>query len=504
MKDFTQTRLICPLVADNVPAMRRDLLAAVKAGADAVELRLDCLKSAPGEADLRGLLENAGAETIATIRPVRQGGYYEGDESLRLRTLQLAERLGATFVDVEDDVPLKYWPRAQVIVSHHDFSGVPKNLSRIVRRLENTPAAVVKVAFAAGGPEHALRALDVVRACRKPAMALAMGEPGVMSRILAKKFGAFGTFASLSRGAESAPGQPTLAEMQDLYRWDDITPKTLVYGVVGCPVGHSMSPAIHNASLKAAKLDAVYVPLLVESGKKPFDRFLDAVLACRWAAVRGLSVTIPHKENALAYVGAERCDELCRTIGAINTIDIGPRGSLRGFNTDYAAAIDAVCDAMGIRREKLSGKGVAVLGAGGAARSLTAALRHYGADVTIYNRTLQRGRRLAREFACRAESLAAAPAMTAEILINCTSIGMHPNVDDCPVAKIPPSVKVVFDTIYNPVRTKLLQRADAAGRLCVTGVEMFVNQAVAQFEAWTHKKAPRDVMRRVFLKRLGK
>ena len=269
-----------------------------------------------------------------------------------------------------------------------------------------------------------------------------------------------------------------------------------------------MSPAIHNAAFAQAGLDAVYVPLRVEAGPGCFDRFMDAVMAAPWADFRGLSVTIPHKEAAFARVGAANLDELSRRIGAANTIRIEPAGgdagaTLRGWNTDYAGAIDALCGGMGIAREGLAGRTVAVLGAGGVARALVAALAYYDARVTVYNRTLARGERLAEEFGAAAAALEGLDRLQAEIVINCTSLGMHPSVDDTPLPRAAlPNVRVVFDTIYNPIETRLLREARAAGCRTVSGLEMFVNQAAAQFELWTNCPAPRKLMRGVVMQRL--
>jgi 3-dehydroquinate dehydratase/shikimate dehydrogenase len=497
-----RTRLICPLTSPDVASMRADMFAAAAAGADTVECRLDYLRPFPDEQALRSLLSAPPIEVIVTCRPVRQGGHFEGDESQRLALLRRAAKSGATWVDVEDDVDLSTWPTGRVILSYHNFTGCPGDLEGIARRLDDSPAAVNKLVFAASGSEDALGAMEVLRICRKPTIALAMGESGTASRILARKFAAFGTFASLHHGAESAPGQLTLQEMRQLYRWDSQTPATAVYGVIGCPVAHSMSPAIHNAAFAAAGLDAVYVPLRVEPGEGNFRRFMDAMVARPWMHWGGLSVTIPHKENALAYIGPSNCEALARKIGAVNTIIFGPQGRLRGDNTDYAAALDALCRAMGIRREALAPKSVAVLGAGGVARAIVAGLRQYLAEVTIYNRTVSRAEALAAEFSCRAAGLDALAETSAEILINCTSVGMHPNVDDCPLQTVPSSVKVVFDTIYNPPRTRLLAQAEKTC-LTVSGLEMFVNQGVAQFELWTGHPAPTDVMRRVVLDKLA-
>jgi len=438
-----KTALIVPLTHPSAGAMRAGMDAAAAAGADMVECRLDYL-DAPARDAPAVLLAGPPLPVVATCRPTRQGGRFDGPETDRLAVLRAAAESGADYVDVEDDVPEPRWPEGPVIVSHHDFARRPGDLDGLVARMSRTRAEVVKVAFAAAGPEDALGALEVVIGAAKPAIALAMGEAGAVSRILAKKFGAFGTYASLAAGAESAPGQLTIDEMKRLYRWDALGAGTDVYGVIGCPVAHSMSPAIHNAAFAEAGLDAVYVPLR-----------------------------------------------------------IGPDGALSGWNTDYAAAIDALAAAMGTAREGLAGRRVAVVGAGGAARAIVAALAHYGAAVSIYNRTVSRARQLAAEFGADAAGLDGLARLDAEIVVNCTSVGMHPHVADSPVpAEVLGTVRAVFDTVYNPIETRLLREARAAGALCVSGLEMFVNQAAGQFEIWTGRAAPRDLMRRVVIRHL--
>jgi len=497
------TRLICPLISPTIHQMRAEMATAASLGAEMLELRLDYLQDVPTAENLHALLDDTPLEVIVTCRPERQGGKFRGDETQRLAILEASAQYEPAYIDIEMDVPADRAPRTRTIRSHHDLAGWPRDIDAIAAELEQTDAAVTKLAFAAQGPQDALRALDLLRSASKPRIALAMGEAGLVSRILAKKLGAFGTFAALSGGAESAPGQPTLEEMKNLYRWDDIGPDTQVYGVIGCPVAHSLSPAIHNAAFAAVGIDAVYLPLLVPDGPEHFAAFMDALRERPWLDWRGLSVTIPHKQNALAYIGAENCDELAARIGAVNTITIDPTGRVRGDNTDYSAAIDALCSAMGIERNGLAGVRVAVLGAGGVARAIVAGLRHCGAAVTIYNRTLSRAEDIARQFDCQAAPLHEAQSANARVLINCTSLGMWPNVETSPVERIPPGIEVVFDTIYNPLRTRLLSQAQRAGCVCVDGLEMFVNQAASQFEIWTGRTAPRDVMRRIVTQRLA-
>ena len=497
------THLICPLTATTPESMVAAMGQAVAAGATAVEYRLDFLADTPTGADLTRMLTDVPVPTIVTYRPARQGGRYDGDEAARLALLARASELGATWIDVEDDVPLADRPAGATIMSYHNFDSLPADVADRARAIAAQPAAINKLACNVQRPAEAMAMLDLIDATTKPTIALAMGEAGVLTRILAHRCGATGTFGALSAETGSAPGQPTLDEFTRLYRFNRLSAQAEVYGVVGCPVGHSMSPAIHNAAFDALACDAVYLPLLVEPGEASFSRLMDAMTARPQLGFRGLSVTIPHKENALAWVGADCCDELSASIGAINTITLSPDGTVSGTNTDYAAAIDALCSAMDIERAGLAHYRVAVIGAGGEARAIVAALNHYGCAPTIYNRTLSRAQTLADRFGGVALPLDEADSLNAQIVINCTPIGMHPEVDACPLSAIPPMVQVVFDTIYNPLETQLLAMARRAGLKTVSGIEMFVNQAVAQFELWTHRDAPRNVMRTVVLERLG-
>ncbi len=496
-----KTRLICSLACGDLETLRREMLSEGAAGADLLEFRLDYLIPPPTPAQVAELLAASPRPVIVTCRPERSGGCYQGAEEDRIKLLLAAAEFPNALVDVDADAAPADYPRDKAILSVHNFGGNLPDIEGVAERFDSSPAAVSKIAFAAAGPEDALRALGALRGRRKPTISLAMGEAGIASRILAKKYGAFATFAAVRRGKESAPGQPTVDELKNLYRWDRIGPATAVYGVIGCPISHSLSPAIHNAAFEAVGLDAVYVRLEIQPGEDNFKRFMDALLERPWRDWRGLSVTIPHKENALNYVGANRCDELSAQIGAINTITID-EGRLQGDNTDYAAAIDSLCAEMLIERRDLGGRAVAVIGAGGSARAILAALKHYGADVTVFNRTPDRAEKLAGEFHCRFRTLEHLRRTEAEILINCTPIGMNPRVNDSPLEEIPSSVRVVFDVIYSPIETRLLRQGRADGCTTIAGVDMFVRQACAQFEIWTGQPAPADVMRQVTIKRL--
>ncbi|MEL7087166.1 MAG: shikimate dehydrogenase, partial [Planctomycetota bacterium] len=224
---------------------------------------------------------------------------------------------------------------------------------------------------------------------------------------------------------------------------------------------------------------------------------------------RGASVTIPHKANLLRFVKEQggEVEPLAATIGAANTLTQRDDGSLLASNTDYAALLDAVCEALSIGREALAGKTLGILGAGGAARAAAAAFTHYGSRVTVYNRTLDKAEALATQFDAEAFPMDRLGSREHDILINCTPLGMFPQADATPLPKekqslLGPGV-VVFDTIYNPLETVLLRDAKAAGCLTINGAEMFVRQGAAQFELWTGRQPPLDVFRRVLEEKLA-
>lgn len=500
-------------------------------GADAVELRLDYMP----DADLATLMSAVpeGGTVIVTARDRAEGGAWRYDDDQRIATLVDAAAHHPDYVDVE----LATWRRRAdaesrlgplldrpgersggeqspgLILSTHDFDGRPADLDDLVEAIRAAPCQVVKVVWQAESVRDIYRCFEIMRSANrrggKPVIAIAMGEAGLAARILAGKFGAFLSFCSSEEGAGSAPGQISVHEMKRLYRWDDIGPATTVYGVIGCPIAHSMSPAIHNPALAECDIDGVYVPLRVEPGYENFEAFVGGAAERPWMDVRGLSVTIPHKENALRWIDQalgtpDAVEPLARQIGAVNTLVFDAPGKVRGLNTDYAGALDALTDAMACERNDLDGVPVAVIGAGGASRAVVAGLRHCGCDVTIYNRTYDRAVSLAEEFGCRSAPLEEVDKLDARIVVNTTSLGMHPNVDQTPLSA--DSLKddmVVFDNVYNPMQTRLLGEAAEVGCLTVSGVDMFVNQAVAQFEAWTNRAAPRELMRRVVVERLS-
>jgi 3-dehydroquinate dehydratase/shikimate dehydrogenase len=457
---------------------------------------------------------------IATCRDAREGGAIDYPEPLRLEVLTAALREGAEFVDVEFvnfqkpafghriESALASSPKGRLILSAHDFAKPFDDLRGLYRDIVQAfPAAVPKLVYTARHINDCFQAFDLLHEADRDCIVLCMGQAGLTSRVLARKLGGLVTFASLDEASGTAPGQVTLNAFKGLYRHDSIDRQTALFGVIADPVGHSLSPAIHNACLADKRINGVYLPLLVQGGREELFAFLDNVLARPWLDFRGFSVTIPHKHSALDYVRQKGglVEPLAEQIGAANTLVLDSRATSdeRRFcvcNTDYAGALDAIADGMGISREGFRDMPVAVVGAGGVSRAIVAGLTDAGAKVTVYNRTVERAEQLAADFACACAGLDALSHLDARLLVNCTSIGMHPKIDATPV---PPEVlkpgMAVFDTVYNPAETLLLKHAKAAGAKTIDGLAMFVNQALAQFRLFTDQSADPTLMRNVVL-----
>ena len=518
------TWLCVPIFVEDVEKARGQIEEAVKTGAQMIELRADAWSDLHSHEALWALAKLARAATVPcifTCRAAWEGGGCDLPEEQRLELLESSmDSDEFSCVDVEltaalrrPDLVKKGTAKRRVILSSHDFAGRPDKLYSLLVEMADLGSGINKVAWLARTVRDNLEAFEILCNKTRPTIAVCMGEAGIISRILAKKFGAFLTFAALNEDSATAPGQITIDDLKHLYRWDAMKPETRVYGVVAHPVAHSMSPAIHNAAFDATNFDGVYVPFLVEPGYESFKAFMETFLAFTPLDLSGLSVTLPHKENALRYLQFKNAwiEPLAARIGAVNTIVIRPGGELRGLNTDYAAILDSITERLNISREELSVKRVAVIGAGGTGRTAVAALAYYGAGVTVFNRTAERAKKLAEEFDGQTGRVTAADLEDVgkeqfDIYVNTTSVGMHPNADQSPIGAtaLPLSDQtLVFDAIYNPAETRFLREAQEAGALTVGGAEMFLRQAVAQFEAWTGIAAPAAVMREVIERRLA-
>ncbi len=488
--------MICvPIVATTMEQALRDMREA-SARADIIELRIDYLHSN----DLGRLLAERSRPVIVTNRRQEDGGKHTGTEEARLSLLREAIRLGAEYVDVEVHSAAKMPAergRTKLIVSHHDFNETPKDLPSLWTRISEAGADVVKIATHARDLGDNLRVFDLLASSTAPTVAFCMGELGIISRILAPKYGSFYTFASLRKGSESAPGQLTLDEMEHIYRVRRIRPASRIYGVMGDPVAHSISPHIHNCAFEHLNIEAVYVPFMVEDP----GRFLREL---RSQDVWGLSVTIPHKQAIMAEL--DEIESAANLIGAVNTV-VRREDRLIGFNTEWRASVEPVERAIAARtgrREVLKDMRVSILGAGGAARAAAYGFGAHGAKVTILNRTAERAKALAKDVRCKWHPWEERGAVPADIIVNATSVGMSPHVDETPYpAEYLREGLVVFDIVYNPLQTRLLREAEGRGCLTVSGLEMFIAQAAGQFELWTQTKAPEDLMRRTALAQLA-
>ncbi len=511
-------------------------------GADMVEFRIDAFFTGTEDPDQEravfALVSRSPLPCILTCRSVAEGGFYDGTDEARgllLDCLARADHAGQMpprYIDVEHaayssnpalralvDSAVRHGREsragASLILSLHDFNDRPPDLARRIVRMCTEPAAdVVKVAYRARTIRDNLELLDLLGQCGHPAIALGIGPFGVMSRVLAPKFGAFLTFAALREGSATAPGQPTLRELLGVYRFRSIFPSTRVYGVVGWPVGHSLSPLVHNAGFSAVGHDGVYLPMPVPASDDAEANFagLKATLLEFMEHPRldfaGCSVTVPHKEGLvrLAHQQGWEIDPVAAAVGAGNTLLArGASGKPLVCNTDVPAAVDWIRSAVG----DLNGVPIGVLGAGGVGRAVAYGAAQAGAQVTVFNRSRARAERLAQdlvpslgvgrlrvgdwkqvgEFRCRA-------------WVNCTSVGMDggpaPGLTPVRVADLRRVADgVVLDAVYRPVRTPMIAEALKAGWRVVDGVGLFVGQAEAQFALWTGVRAPRGLFERL-------
>ncbi len=294
------TRLCVPIFVMDLDQAKRDIATAIEAGADMVELRLD---DAPDPSFLEPILLHPPIPLIITFRSPNEGGRGNQTSAQRIKLLEEVEAMNPLlYLDVElqtlkDEEPNTGFSNS-LIISSHDFKGRPEKLHNLLLEMEDWSADVVKIVWTARTIRDNLEAFEILQSRQRPTIALCMGEHGILSRILAKKFGGFLTFASLDQEKATAPGQVSIGDMKSLYRWDSIGAKTKVFGVVGTPIAHSMSPAIHNAAFGETGFDGIYLPLLVNEGYESFKAFMESFVNCAGLHLSGLSITIPHKENA--------------------------------------------------------------------------------------------------------------------------------------------------------------------------------------------------------------
>jgi len=479
--------------------MQIEIQEAGKRGAQMIELRLDFLAKAP---DFQRLLANKPCPMVASVRRPVDGGRWSGSEEERLMLLRQAIVAGFDWVDLETDV-IDSIPRFQDvkrIVSYHNMREVPVDLEQIHQHMCGHDADVIKLAVTAHQPEDNIRLLDLVSRATKPTVAFCMGDLGLPSRILSGQAGSPFTYAAFNKERGIAPGLPSFDEMKKIYRYENIDGNTAIYGVIGDPVGHSLSPLIHNRTFKHLGINAVYLPFRVPRGD--LATFLKSFESL---PVRGYSVTIPHKESAATLAGQK--DQLVALTHAANTLLPGENG-WRSYNTDAPAAVESLRAHLPANTEGYKGglesRSVLILGAGGVARAVAHGLRREGAVLAISNRTQERAQKLAEEVGCRYVDWAARHNVLCDTLINCTSVGMYPTMDESPVHNsfLKPGI-LVFETIYTPETTLLVKEARIRGCQVLTGVDMFVRQAALQFKLFTDRQPPTDYMESVIRRALS-
>ncbi|MFT5525665.1 MAG: 3-dehydroquinate dehydratase/shikimate dehydrogenase [Pirellulaceae bacterium] len=469
----------------------------VEQGAQLVELRLDYLTR---DVNLKRLVNERPCPIIITVRREQDGGRWVGNEPARQMLLRSAIADGVEYVDLEEDIAneIPRFGKTKRIVSLHNFRETPENLEEIHARLASKDADIVKLATMAHHPHDTLRMLKLIKNADIPTIGICMGDIGTPSRILAGKYGAPFTYATFHQERALAPGQLSYGQMRDIYHYTRINADTDVYGVIADPIGHSLSPLIHNASFSHMGMNRVYVPFRV-----PREDLAIFMQDCQQLGIKGLSVTIPHKEEVLRFL--TKVDGAVRGIGAANTVVFNDNEVL-GFNTDYRASMDSIDKATEVKENEtpLAGKVAMVLGAGGVAKAIAFGLKRRGADVVITSRTLERARLLAQSLDCRAVDWSIRTQIKPEILVNGTPVGMHPNVDESPFDRryLRPKM-VVFDTVYNPEQTLLIKEARQQNCTVITGVDMFVGQAALQFKLFTESEAPSELMRNEVKRAIG-
>ncbi len=450
--------------------LRRD---AVR-GADLVELRLDTV----ADPDVAGALAGRRLPAILTCRARLEGGAFAGSESERRTLLAAAVASDAEYVDLEWRAGLEDLVRARrgrgVVLSLHDFVGMPADLAGCARAMAGSGVEIVKIAVHATRLSDCARLLELGRALPDGRVLIAMGEPGLVTRVCAARFGNAWSYA----GDGVAPGQLTFDQMTREYGFPRVGAQTAIYGLWGRPLAHSLSPSLHNAAFAAQGADAVYVPLAA-AGLDDLAGFARAF------DLRGASVTAPFKTDVMGLAGAARGGGA--QTGAANTVRWGATG-VEFLNTDVEGFLAPLAG------EVFAGRRVAVLGNGGSARAVAAALAPLGARVTLYGRDASRAQAVAAALGVAGAGRPVPPGAW-DVLVNATPVGTQPDVTASAFPEARFDGALVYDLVYNPPDTALLRAARAAGCRTIGGLEMLIAQACLQQAFWTGTRPPEAPMR---------
>ncbi|MHC5063026.1 MAG: type I 3-dehydroquinate dehydratase [Planctomycetota bacterium] len=469
-----------------------DCRRAAMAGVDWLELRLDRW---PMEESLAPVIDPLRLPVLVSCRTPRDGGFFEGELRERVDLLERALEAGAEGLDLEgweDWSPPKEELRL-LIRSYHNFTRVPEDLPGIRDQLLERGAHMAKVVGMAHELSQAAPILELMAStdqAEEPTMAFAMGPSAAATRILSAALGAPMIYASLDDSAETAPGQMPISEVHGLYAVNRLGSQTGIFGLLGNPARHSLGPWLHNRALRAAGIDAVYLPFETSQPKEVI-----AMLPRR--RLRGLSVTAPFKESM-----AKLCPRLsaeASAAGAVNTLTLEAHGQMVGHNTDVAGVREAFLRA-GLSDDSAGEVGV-VLGSGGAARAAAVALASLGMRVTIMARSLDKVRRFCREHDFSLASLRAEvlEELAPKALVNATPVGSLADPVEgerlLPEAQLPRGC-FVLDMVYRPEWTALLIAAEEQGAVPVSGIEMFLTQAAEQLALFCGERPAEGELRR--------
>ena len=476
--------------------------------ADLIELRFDCLETVQIE-KLLSKIKDLSCEFLITFRPLEDGGNRQISQDDRLNFWKVISQFNnATVLDIEPNLQtaVNLSNVKPTIASFHDFNGVPKNLSEIYNNLNSTDSEIIKIAVQAKDIPDSIsiwKLLNRANSENNSFIPIAMGEAGKWTRILGLAYGAFTTFASIDSNKEVAPGQVSAKDLTEVYRAKELDEETQVYGIIGNPVSHSVSPEMQNAAFKFHNLNAVYIPFEVQN----LDEFITRMVKPETREIdlnfKGFSVTIPHKQSIIKHL--DFIDETAKKIGAVNTVKIID-GKLHGYNTDAQGFIEPLKNVYG----DLRNANIAILGAGGSARACVFALKKEGANVTIFARDIEKAQSLAEEFEIELKDLSKfknqSSKINCDILVNTTPLGMKGKFEsETPViADQIENIKLVYDLVFNPFQTKLMTEADKANVPKIAGMAMLVAQGMAQFKIWTGKDAPMKEMSQAVLQKLQK
>ena len=468
----------CLSLADSSAVVLEEKIARYAGQVPYIEARLDYLS----ELQVPAVPDGMGTDFIATCRPVREGGRYRGEEKARLDLLQSAAHSGFTWVDLEYDVeeaPSLPAP-TRIVRSHHCFDRLPEDLPALFDRLKQAGGDVIKLALSISTTRELTSLLEWMEALdpETPFIVLGMEDLGQPSRLLGAFLGNFWTYVAEDENSQVAPGQLTLEQAIQRYqlpRWKNCPS---IYGVLGNPVAHSLSPLIHNQLFQHHQLDNIYLPFLLDDAEIWLDYVEQSPLP-----FSGFSVTLPFKTDVAKFVEHNESP-----VDSVNTL-VKKDSLWKGLNTDYDGFLQALQS-----RLALKGKTALVLGNGGVAHTVVKALTDQGVEVTVVGRNPDKVSPFAQLYGCRNVLFSDLP-VSAHICVNTTPVGQYPDIEDSPLREDQMDFEVVYDLVYSPENTRLLELARNQGVKIISGMEMFVEQAALQSEAWTGLSPDREMMK---------